>query len=44
MSRESDAVTATAARAVVCAIGVAIGFFVIFSLPELKRYIKISTM
>lgn len=40
----SDKVTADAARLIMCAIGLAVGVVFILSLPELKRYIKISTM
>jgi hypothetical protein len=44
MSRESDAATAKAVQVFVCALGVAVGVIFVLSLPELKRYIKISSM
>jgi hypothetical protein len=40
----SDAATTKAVRLVLCTLGVAAGLVFILSLPEIKRYIRISSM
>jgi hypothetical protein len=44
MSCSSDKATARAVQVFFCALGVAAGVAFVLSLPELKRYIKISSM
>jgi hypothetical protein len=44
MSRASDEATVKAVHVFLCALGVGVGIMFLFSLPELKRYIKISSM